>query len=153
MRSQRLTSNQGFTIMEVALASTVLVLTLVGMMGAIESGSKMLDLSRKQTTAAQILRSEMDELRISPWATVSGYLSGHTNAQSSVTIDSNFSTPAQGFTCQRAVTQLQHDSGSNPTLVQVTFTVQWTGVTGKTYTRSSSTYVAKDGLSLTYQRS
>ena len=153
MRSHPLTTNKGFTIMEVALASTVLVLTLVGMMGAIESGSKMLDLSRKQTTAAQILRSEMDELRATKWATVSGYLNGNTTAQSTVSIDPNFSTPAQGFTCQRTITQLQQDSSYNPVLVQVTFTVQWTGVTGKTYARSNSTYVAKDGLSLTYQRS
>ena len=38
-------------------------------------------------------------------------------------------------------------------LKQITFTVSWTGNTGRSYTRSGSTYVGKNGLYVTYQRS
>jgi hypothetical protein len=38
-------------------------------------------------------------------------------------------------------------------LLQVTFTVTWTGITGHTYTRTSTTYVSQNGLYVAYQRS
>jgi hypothetical protein len=59
--------------MEVALAATVLAFTLVGMIGVVESGAQMLDLSRKQTMATQILHSELDQLRLQSWETIAGY--------------------------------------------------------------------------------
>ena len=72
-RNPRVESSRGFTIMEVALAATVLAFTLMGMIGVVESGAKMLDLSRKQTIAAQILHSEIDQLRLQSWTTITGY--------------------------------------------------------------------------------
>ena len=65
-------ASKGFTIMEVALAATVLALTMVGMIGVIESGTQMLDLSRKQTLAGQILHSEIDQLRLQSWMEIAG---------------------------------------------------------------------------------
>ena len=64
--------------MEVGLAATVLALTLTGMIGVVESGSQMLDLSRKQTLAAQILHSEIDQLRLQSWMAVAGEPAGGT---------------------------------------------------------------------------
>ena len=68
--TRKFLSARGFTIMEVALAATVLALTLMGMIEVVETGSQMLDLSRKQTMAAQILHSEIDQLRLQSWQTV-----------------------------------------------------------------------------------
>ena len=164
--------------MEVALAATVLALTLVGMIGVIDSGTQMLDLSRKQTMAAQILHGEMDQLRLQTWTTVSGYTSANAVAASggyaaSTTLtsanDSVFSTfiasypnAANIFTLTRTVACLKpvqtnanpstHYS-SAPLLLQVTFTISWKGVTGRKYTRISSTYVGFNGLYQVYQRS
>ena len=60
----------GFTIMEVALAATVLALTLVGMIQVVDSGSEMLDLSRKQMVAAQMLQDEINQVRLMSWSAI-----------------------------------------------------------------------------------
>jgi Tfp pilus assembly protein PilV len=140
----------GFTIMEVGVAAFVLAFTLVGMIGVIESGAKMMDLSRKQTLAAQILHSEMDKLRTQNWTTVSNYAYSSTSITSD--IDAGFNATKLGFTAVRSMSLIAGTSG-NPALVQITYTVSWTGVTGTAYTRTSTTYVGNNGLSLAYQRS
>lgn len=143
--------------MEVALAATVLALTLVGMIQVVESGSEMLDLSRKQTIAAQMLQDEIDQLRLLTWNTVLSLPTSTTNISTDSTF-TNFSAQIGGnfpFTGTRTIVVLEPTPPSaNPTLlVQVTYTITWTGVTGHTYTRSSTTYVGKNGLNVAYQRS
>jgi hypothetical protein len=155
--TKKLKSTSGFTIMEVAMAATVLALTLVGMIQVVDSGSEMLDLSRKQTIAAQILQDEINQLHLLTWTEVTSLTSATTN----ISADSTFTTFAAQmgghfpFTGTRTVVVLEPAPPSaNPTLlVQVTYTVTWKGVTGHTYTRTSTTYVGKNGLNVAYQRS
>ena len=45
----------GFTLVEVMMASGVMILCIVGMIQVISSGAAMIDLSRKQTIATQIM--------------------------------------------------------------------------------------------------
>ncbi len=135
--------------MEVGLAATVLALTLVGMIGVIESGSKMLDVSRKQTIASQILDDQVNQLRLQTWSTVSSY-----PASTSLTIPTAFVSAAESnFTCTRFVSVVKTDANGNAALLQVKFSISWTGITGRTYTRTAVTYVEKNGLYQTYQRS
>jgi len=144
--NSRLRSVRGFTILEVAGAATVLALTLTGMIGVVESGARILDLSRKQTMAAQILHSEVEELRMSSWSTVSALPS----STSSLAIDSNFNASQTGFSSSRQVSWIPGTSGTE---AQVTFTVIWKGITGTSYSRSSTTHVANNGIYISYQRS
>ncbi len=152
--------------MEVALAATVLALTLVGMIQVIDSGSEMLDLSRKQTIAGQILHSEIDQVRLQSWATVTAFPAGPT--QFTTTPGPNYDPVFAGFsqqlggafpyTLNRTVSCIEPPANPfpyalQPLLLQVTFTVSWTGVTGHAYTRTSTTYVGQNGLSAAYQRS
>ena len=152
--------------MEVALAATVLALTLVGMIQVIDSGSEMLDLSRKQTIAGQILHSEIDQLRLQKWATIVAYAAGATQL---TTEPGPFYDPILGgmaqqlggtfpYTLTRTVSCVQPAGDSfpyaiPPLLLQVTFSIGWTGVTGHSYNRTSTTYVGQYGLSAAYQRS
>jgi hypothetical protein len=167
--------SQGFTIMEVALAATVLALTLVGMIEVIESGSQMLDLSRKQTIAGQVLHGEMDEIRQLGWLTVSAYPAGPTTL-SMVSGDPNYDpmmvaiaqqlgwvSPYAGFpyTITRTVACVEPNQinsmptpyANPPIVLQVTFTASWTSIGGRPYSRSSTTYVSQNGLPVAYQRS
>ena len=186
--------------MEVGLAATVLALTLTGMIGVVESGSQMLDLSRKQTLAAQILHSEIDQLRLQSWMAVAGEPAGGTGLvqpgfSSSTQVGYSgsptfLSTPGNGypmgpttltelndpsfaafvanypqvskvFTLTRTVSCIDPpQANQNPTayasaplLLQVTFTIQWKGITGRSYSRSTTTLVGSNGLSVAYQRS
>ena len=182
--------------MEVALAATVLALTLTGMIGVVESGSQMLDLSRKQTLAEQILHSEIDQLRLQSWTVIAGEPAGSTTSFRSTTQVSfnassrTLNTPGNGypagpttltssddpslaqfelnypqianiFTLTRTVACIDPvQTNRNPTayastplLLQVTFTIRWKGVTGRSYSRTSTTLVGQNGLSVAYQRS
>jgi hypothetical protein len=144
----------------------VLALTLVGMIQVIDSGSEMLDLSRKQTIAAQILHSEIDQLRLQSWATVTSYPAGPTPFTTALgpSYDPIIAGIAQQlggtfpYAVTRTVTCIQPPANPfpyavQPLLLQVTFTIGWTGVTGHSYTRTSTTYVGQNGLSTAYQRS
>lgn len=165
--------------MEVALAATVLAFTLVGMIGVVESGAQMLDLSRKQTMAAQILHSELDQLRLQSWETIAGYnasgtaVFGKGYAVGPTTITSasdpslaqfitNYPQTATVFTLTRTAVCLEPVQSNpnplgnypvNPLLLQITFTIKWKGVTGRSYSRSSTTLIGQNGLSVAYQRS
>jgi hypothetical protein len=181
--------------MEVALAATVLALTLVGMIGVIEAGTQMLDLSRKQTMAAQILHGEIDQLRLQNWTVIAGEPTGITtfysgtqvgytgfpsmlatpgngypagpttltsaNDPSFATFVTNYPDAATIFTLTRTVTCLQPTQANlnpsayaaTPKLLLITFTITWKGVTGRSYSRISTTYVGLNGLYQSYQRS
>jgi hypothetical protein len=166
--------------MEVALAATVLAFTLTGMIAVVESGSQMLDLSRKQTIAEQILHGEIDQLRLQSWTTLSGYTASNAAdpgvygyaATTTLTTGTDslfamFSTvyphASTIFTLTRTVscihpTQSNPNGSSNhyaspPLLLQVTFTISWNGVTGRSYSRTTTTYVGYNGLYQIFQRS
>ena len=129
------------------MAAVIMLVGVVGMIDAIKIGSEMLDLSRKQTIAIQIIHSEIDRVRLSSWtdvqqlpATLSYDLS-----------NTGFQGISQGFACTRVVSDVRTD------LKKITYTVTWVIRTGNTtsrsYSRSSSTYVGKNGLYVAYQRS
>jgi Tfp pilus assembly protein PilV len=179
--NSKLQSTRGFTIMEVALAATVLAFTLMGMIGVVEAGAQMLDLSRKQTLAAQILHGEIDQLRLQSWTTISGYAvgapsgvgppgNGYPAGPTTLTTanDPSFSAFAAQypqvssiFTLTRTVICIEPAQAnlnptayaSKPLLIQVTFTIKWSGVTGHSYSRTDTTFVSANGLSVAYQRS
>jgi len=137
---------RAFTLLEVMMAATVLLLGIVGMIQVVIAGSEMLDVSRKQTIATQIIRSEIDNLHASDWTQVSAFALSPTTT--TITINSSFQAISQGFQCQREVWDVKADH----TLRKITFTVTWTGNTGRPYSRSGSTYFGKNGLYVTYQR-
>lgn len=146
----------GFTLVEVMVAASVMLMTLVGMIQVITYGSEMLDVARKQTIAMQIIHGQIDHIRLSDWSTVNAYPSSRT-----VNVDDSSQTTnisygfvfgptlpglAKDFDCTRTITTVRTD------LLQITFTVTWRSNTGRQYTRSGSTYFGKNGLYVTYQR-
>ena len=143
---------KAFTLVEVMVAASVMVLTIVGMIQVIVSGSEMLDVARKQTIAMQIIHGQLDHIRLSNWTQVSALATSATVAvdggdQSGFVFGANLPTISKGFRCTRTITDVRTD------LKQVTITVTWTGSTGRSYSRKGSTYVGKNGLYVTYQRS
>ena len=138
------------------MAAAILALALVGMIQAVVSGSEMLDVSRKQTIAMQVIHGQLEQMRLRNWTQISTMGSSDTvsvGAGDNAASDKMFFFGAQlpvvakGFTCTRTITTVRTD------LKQVTIVVTWTGSTGRTYSRKGSTYVAKNGLYVTYQRS
>lgn len=167
-------SERAFTLAEVMMATMVTLVVLVGLIAAVTMGSEMLDVSRKQTVAMQILRNEVEHVHLKDWAAVSAL-----PANASITINGNGSglssgsatdkqafaltnytagvgddnlglmNAAKDFTCTLVVTPVP----SRANLLRLDYTVLWTGGNRrKTYTRTSSTYYGKNGLNLYYQR-
>jgi Tfp pilus assembly protein PilV len=152
IRQTRRPKFAGFTLVEVMMASVVMVLAIVGMIQVIVSGSEMLDVSRKQTIAMQIIHGQVDHIRFSDWTQVTALATPKTvdvdgGDQAGFVFGTNLPTITKGFTCTRKITTVRTD------LKQVTFTVTWKGNTGRSYSRSGSTYVGKNGLYVSYQRS
>jgi hypothetical protein len=126
------------------------------MIQVIVSGSEMLDVSRKQTIAMQIIHGQIDNIRLSDWSTISSYPSSRTvsvddadqssNISKGFVFGSNIPLIGKGFQCTRTISSVRTD------LKQITFTVTWTSNTGRSYRRSGSTYYGNNGLYVTYQR-
>jgi Tfp pilus assembly protein PilE len=71
MSKQRIHSQAGFTLIEVGIASLVLVVGFIGMIRAMTFTAGLMDHARRQTVAAQILTNEIEQLRLESWATIS----------------------------------------------------------------------------------
>lgn len=125
------------------IAAGVMLAGIMGMIQVVISGSEMLDVSRKQTVAMQIIHGEIDNIRLSDWTTVNAL----PTASTSITISSSLQAVSNGFACRRTISTVKSN------MKQVTYTVTWTSNTGRTYSRSGSTYLSKNGLYVTYQRS
>ena len=144
----------GFTLVEVALAATILLVGFAGMAEALIIGSEMLDTARKQTIAAQIMQTEIDYLRLKDWTTIQyltstspDYLSSSVYPEFAQTSLASFA--GTSFTFARQVNY--PDPHSN--LRWITMTVSWTSITGKPHSRSSNIYLGKYGLNVSYQKS
>ncbi len=147
----------GFTLVEVMVAAGVMVLGMVGMIHVITQGSQMLDLARKQTVAMQIIHGQIENIRLMTWSQVNSLDNNITvwvreaddayNQSAGFDFGTNITAVSTGFRCKRVITSVRTD------MVQVTYTVTWTGNTGRSYSRTGSTYLGKNGLYVTYQRS
>ena len=62
----------GFTLVDVMIAATILVVAFIGMIEAVTISSNMMESARRQAMAAQIIDNEIELLRLQSWATISG---------------------------------------------------------------------------------
>ena len=153
---RRRARTHAFTLLEVMMAATVLMLALAGMTQIVISGTEMIDVSKKQTIAAQMIHAEIDRVHLEEWNTVFGYYGTTTQAIDATLSSGNLGYPelvtyqntTKGFTIKRTVAYV---SGRTDQLL-ITYTVTWTGNTGRTYTRKGTTYFGKNGLANTYRR-
>lgn len=61
---------QGFTLIEVMMAATILVVAFIGMIEALTVTSTTMDHARRQTLAAQIIAHETEQLRLESWSSI-----------------------------------------------------------------------------------
>ena len=167
--------DRGFTIVEVMMASVILVVGFMGMIQAITLGSEMLATARRQTIAAGILNHEMEKLRLEDWTALSAEASAAaaTYASDLAAINTAISESGVTFTLAKSVS----NSSVTTDLIEVTLTVTWTkaGTTtaantptgswlnrlafyretpvARTYTRKCTAWFGKYGLNYTARRS
>lgn len=125
----------GFTLVEVMVASTVLVFGIVTAVATSQRGLQALDTARNLTAASQLMQSEMERIRLLSWTQLT------TLQQSGDTRVSAANTAGLArFTCTREITDLK------PGMKQITLTAAWRGYDGQEHTARLITRYGKSGL-------
>lgn len=146
----------GFSILEVMLGATVMVLGIVTAITALQYGMRSVDTARNMTLAAQIMQSEIEILRLQNWSQISA-LPTSTAVDPSTMITTGTSTPldvtltaiAARFTCTREVSNVsgKNDLAGVPNMKLITLNVNWSGLDGRPHALRFQTRYAKNGLS------
>ncbi len=133
----RRASTGAFTIAEVLLASTVLLLGIVTAITTLQRGLQASDTARNLSFATQLMQSEMERLRLKSWSQLEE-LQGSGDA--AVTLDRSAADAAARFSCTRAITNLKDD------MKEITLTAQWRGYDGRFHTARLVTRYGHNGL-------
>ncbi len=145
--------HSGFSIVEVMMASSVLVLGITTAILTLQSGMRVIDTARNMTLAAQVMQSEMEVLRLQNWGQITTLQAG-TNPYTvpasetittgtSTTLDTTLTGIANRFTCVRTIS----DISGRTNIKLISLTTSWSGVDGRPHRLTYETRYAKNGLS------
>lgn len=135
----------GFTIVEVMMAAIVMAFAITTSIVTLQRGFLSIDTARNLVIAGQIMQSEIEKMRVSPWSstvTVTGIVD-YTNTFPALNIDPVFTANTfigDRFTLTRTM------ENPKPDLRQITLTITWRNYDGRTLSRSYTTYYARYGL-------
>jgi prepilin-type N-terminal cleavage/methylation domain-containing protein len=137
----------GFTLVEVMMAATVLVLIIATSLTVLQTGMRAVDTARNMTLAGQISQSVLEVMRLQNWSQVTALpgsgtvsISDAISSGTSTTLDQTLNGVTSRFTCTRTVTS------PKPNMRVVTVTVSWRGNDGRPHSVSSQARYAKNGL-------
>ena len=138
-------SRSGFTIVEVAVASFVMVFSLASTIVALQTGFRSLDVARGTTLASQIAQSEIERIRLLNWTQITALPSSE-----AIDISGLFSEVGgitQHFTVVRTVGTDGTDTRTNADQIrQITLTITWKTSDGMPHSRVFRTIYSKNGL-------
>ena len=152
----------GFTLVEVALAATVMALVISTSITVLQYGFRAIDTARNTTVAGQVMQSLVEDLRMQTWTnitalptTLTGTLStfdtvsGHIQSGSFTGYSTAESAVLNRFTITRTVSDKSGFAAYGTTTItmkEIVFTILWKGADGRSHTLQYTTYYAKDGL-------
>lgn len=142
MGFRKASSNSGFTLVEVMVAAVLLLLILSAGFGALSRGMRLIELSRDETRASQILQSEIEWLRTYHWTALNALPAESVYSP----VDLFTSAYADRYEITRAITT------RSSTQRRVTMQVAWTDNRGMDHVREYMTLISKDGLYDYYYR-
>lgn len=147
-RTVRLKSRiAAFTVFEVMVAATILVLVISTSLVVLQTGMRAVDTARNTTLAGQISQSVLEVLRLQNWAHIST-LPAHAavdideaiSSGTSTVLDAALNAVTSRFSCIRTVSSPKSD------LRLITVTVSWIGNDGRPHALTSQARYAKHGL-------
>jgi type II secretory pathway pseudopilin PulG len=127
---------RAFTIIEVMVAATVMVLVITTSITTLQRGFQALDTSRNMTFASQVMQSDLEKLRLKSWAQIQ-FLQD--TGDTTVTIPS-VNGMAPSFRCSRSIRDLKSD------MKEITLASTWNGYDGRPHTVRYVTRYGKTGL-------
>lgn len=141
MKHLRTHLSKGFTIIEVAIASFVMLLGISSMVLTMQAGFKTVDLARDSTIASQVLQTEMERLRMLSWANLITIPESET-----VDLTDVFLTQPQLASRYKLVREISTDADRADNVRNISLTVTWVDFTGKSHERMFRTIYVKNGL-------
>jgi Tfp pilus assembly protein PilV len=127
----------GFTLVEVMIASIVMVLAITTAITTLQHGLQAVDTARGYTYASQVMQSEMERLRLKSWAQIQTLQDSKDTA---VAISSVTGAPAATFSCTRTIRDLKTD------MKEIVLESNWRGYDGRPHTARFVTRYGKSGL-------
>lgn len=148
--------HDGFTIVEVAMASFIMAFGIATSIIAMQAGYKHIDLARGTTLASQIIQSEMERLRMMSWTNISNLATATDTTEpfpagspagvemfDGATFFSDLTDIGGRYTITRTVT----DDSTRPTEVKnIRISVRWQSYDLRWHERSFTAIYAKNGL-------
>lgn len=165
----------GYSIIEIMMATAILLVGFIGLIQAVTIGSESLDTARRTQVAHQLVASELEKLRGGAWSVIANLpptasltvsstsaLSGDLtcfalSSYTTATTDDNTTLAglAKGLTCSLTRQYLRPTgaTATTATFVKLTYTVTWKSNTGRTHTYTAESFLGANGLHLSYQQS
>ena len=141
IRTTRSHSQSGMTLIEVMIASFVLLIVFVSVLSATDYAAKVANSSRAETAATVIINTKVEEMRAMAFADVEKYLAGSTSTPPRSASGNIVAGPCKGGTWRRTVTK---ESGRSE-LLRAVVAVEWTEL-GRPRRLEVVTFLSKHGI-------
>lgn len=129
------------------MATFVMALGISTAIIALQMDFRALNLARDATLASQIMQSEIERLRLMPWANSSAEVDSITELPASATVPLETMFSANTLIAQRfQVTRTVAADPDRPEVRRITLTVTWSTLDGRSHSRSFTTLYCKNGL-------
>lgn len=140
--TRRLRSRAAFTLVEVMIAFTILIVGLCAGLSSLQSGFKSVDSARCSTLSAQIMQSQIERLRLLNWTDLTASIGTEVAIPVADLVPASAADIASRFT----LTQTIQPDSSRSGIVDIRLNVAWTGIGTPRQTRSFVTRYSKNGL-------
>jgi Tfp pilus assembly protein PilV len=140
---------QGFTVVEVLMATFVMALAISSSVTTLQVGYRSIDTARNMTLAGQILQSMIEDIRLKQYAeilTMPARTTGPIATFDTTGSFTGFSTTAarmlNRFTFTRTIGDVTGQSG----MKVIVLTATWVAIDGRSSSVNYTTYYAQNGL-------
>lgn len=136
-RFPRRVAHGAFTIAEVLVAATVLLLGIVTAITTLQRGLQASDTARNLALATQLMQSEMERLRLKNWSQLEEL---QASGDTAVAVDSSAGGAGSRFVCTRTITNFKDD------MKEITLSTEWRGYDGRAHVSRVITRYGHNGL-------
>lgn len=127
----------GFSLVEVMLASFVLVVAIIGALTTLQRGFQAVDSARSYNYASQVMQTELERLRLYSWTQLQALQDSGNNV---VTTAPVAGATSPGFSCVRSIRDLRTG------MKEITLTATWSGHDGRSHNARFITRYSQSGL-------
>lgn len=126
---------RAFTLVEVMVAASVMVLSISGALVTLQSGLRAVSQARHLGEATAIMQSEIERLRLKSWDQL-----GVIQAEGDTLLTDTTAAPGINFQCLRSIRDLRDG------MKEITLEASWGGIDGRAHNARLITRYSRSGL-------